>query len=509
MRWVGTIGRMSLWVGYCVGLFLSTVEASAMLELDPATRFERPILFVTTDIGGDPDDMQSMRRLLLYSNDVDIRGILASGSGTPGEVGHPVSRPDLVHDILRDYGLVEETLRQHDPGYPTAESLRKVVVAGDPDRRSSSIRAGASSEGSRFLTRVVDEADRPVYVAVWGGARDLAQALVDVRAERSTEELLRFTGKLRVYAIGDQDGYNQHVNGERVDVAGSGKWIKDNFPDLRYVETNPPEINRMSALFRGMYQNESLGGGYAMTPLVRPDVARMNTEEWLQQNVLTHHGALGAGYPMTGQNPRSDLNTRGIKEGDTPSWFFVLPLGLNDPEFPTYGGWGGRFQHAANNHFTDGEDRHWSDQANEATRRKWTVARWREAYQNDFAARMDWCVKGYGEANHPPALRVMEDDTRQILEKAVEPGKWYTLSAASEDPDGDRVDYHWWVYSEVTGFDQNHITLDGVHEPELRLRIHPGGAGQRVHIILEGTDQGMPALTRYRRVILEVAAAAF
>ena len=31
-----------------------------------------------------------------------------------------------------------------------------------------------------------------------------------------------------------------------------------------------------------------------------------------------------------------------------------------------------------------------------------TIWRWREAYQNDFAARMDWTIKEYKEVNHPP-----------------------------------------------------------------------------------------------------------
>ena len=47
---------------------------------------ERPRLVVLTDIGGDPDDTQSMIRLMTYSNEFEIEGLIASASGTPGEL---------------------------------------------------------------------------------------------------------------------------------------------------------------------------------------------------------------------------------------------------------------------------------------------------------------------------------------------------------------------------------------------------------------------------------------
>ena len=33
---------------------------------------------------------------------------------------------------------------------------------------------------------------------------------------------------------------------------------------------------------------------------------------------------------------------------------------------------------------------------------KATLWRWRDDFQNDFAARMDWTTKPFSEANHPP-----------------------------------------------------------------------------------------------------------
>jgi hypothetical protein len=479
--------------------------AGCMVTRDgPYRSVTRPILFVTTDIGGDPDDQQSMRRLMLYSNEFEIRGLLASASGTPGENKTVSTRPDLILEIIDDFEKVRPSLIKHADGYPEAEALRALVVSGDANRSVGSILPGASTEGSRHLIQVVDEADQKVNVAIWGGARDLAQALCDVRATRSKEELAQFIRKLRVYAIGDQDGYNTVVDGKRVDLSGTGLWIKSNFPDLRYMETNPPKINRYSALFRGMYQNDSKGGTYPVNRLVRAGEETLNNEAWLKKNVLANHGPLGAGYPVVGQNPGSELNTKGVKEGDTPSWFYFLPNGLSDPEFPTWGGWGGRLELDTHNHFMDSQDTHWNEEADEATQRKWTVARWRKAYQNDFAARMDWCVQAFEEANHPPTLGINSDTSLSPLTISAKPGDTISFSATASDPDGDSVSVHWWLYSDVTGVSSEDLTLSGTNSPNLEVEVGSQAAGKQYHLIAEAIDNGVPALTRYRRVILDV-----
>ncbi len=59
----------------------------------------KPRLLVLTDIGGDPDDTQSLVRLLVYSNEFDIEGLIASAAGTPGELRQHIVRPDLIHPV--------------------------------------------------------------------------------------------------------------------------------------------------------------------------------------------------------------------------------------------------------------------------------------------------------------------------------------------------------------------------------------------------------------------------
>lgn len=130
---------------------------------------------------------------------------------------------------------------------------------------------------------------------------------------------------------------------------------------------------------------------------------------WIHQNIQEGHGPLGTEYP----------DVEFLMEGDSPSFLYLIENGLNVPEHPDYGGWGGRYEHytpRTRKWFFEPETRPiWSDTQDEVwspidsqyhTSNHATIWRWREAFQHDFAARMDWCVKSYEEANHPPVPRL-------------------------------------------------------------------------------------------------------
>jgi len=219
-------------------------------------------------------------------------------------------------------------------------------------------------------------------------------------------------------------------------------------------------------------------------------------------------------------------------EGDTPSYLGLLNNGLQSYRRPDWGGWGGRYvyrQPRGETHAiwtqggdlftrvtsqdavkgTDGQE-HVSDQA--------TIWRWREAYQNEFAARMDWTVKDFAHANHNPELVVNGVEGKEILEREATEGETVTLDAkGSSDPDGQAIRYHWWVYREA-GLNASHgADLSITDEDEQRATAHiksacapnwlplrPCRGDGTAHVILEVTDEGTPRLTSYRRVVLKI-----
>ena len=206
----------------------------------------------------------------------------------------------------------------------------------------------------------------------------------------------------------------------------------------------------------------------------------------MEANILNGHGPLCSLYEAKDGAFRS--------EGDSPAFMHQIRVGLRSTEDPTYGGWGGRFvrEKPQSNTWRGAKD---SGDLNKP------IWRWAEAFQNDWAARADWCVKDYDQANHPPIVKLDGP-----LDVKVTPGATVRLSAAnSSDPDGDELRFNWWLYREA-----------GTHLGQVSLSYNRGGAatvttsgtarpGQTLHIICEVTDDGSPELTRYQRVIVEFA----
>lgn len=248
------------------------------------------------------------------------------------------------------------------------------------------------------------------------------------------------------------------------------------------------------------------------------------TNEWLEKHI--RRGPLGKWYPRY----------MFIMEGDTPSFLGLIDNGLNAYRRPDWGGWGGRYvyrQPYGETHpiWTQGGDEfkrvtsqdavvgvdgriHLSDQA--------TIWRWRNAFQNDFAARMNWTVADFAHSNHNPLAVVNGKGGAAPIEMDVTVGKPIVLDASgSTDPDGQKLKFKWFVYPEAGVEDGNlsaltlqgadtarvTVTADAVCRPDWLPVIPCKGTGT-AHVILTVTDDGSPQLTSYRRVILRVHPAA-
>lgn len=474
----------------------------ALASLLPAAAFEKPRTIVLTDISAphqEPDDQQSLIRLLVYANEIDLEGLVATTSTWRRDE----LNPRTIEATIDAYEKVRDHLLVHSPGYPEAFALRAMLTPGQPGYGMESVGEGKSTGGSELIiSRVLDHDDpRPVWIQIWGGANTLAQALFDVRAERPAD-LDRFVSKIRAYDIGGQDD--------------AGAWIAHEFPKLLYLRSNL-QWRSMSYRLDGKWPD----GRGADESLVSP--------EWFTENVRENHGPLGAIYPPA----------KYLHEGDSPALLYVLPNGLSDPEHPDWGGWGGRFSATEKKnvaHVSDSmgdEEKQWQDylMLTDATD-TWTgrelrvgkkgqlgkpkivtyedsvyapLFRWREAVQNDFAARMDWsATPDFAKANHPPVAVVNGKPGREIIRLTAKAGEAFSFdAAASTDPDGDSLKFRWYLYPEA-GTYQADARFGKMEQSSLGFKIPAEAAGKTIHLILEVTDDGVPPLTAYRRMVIEV-----
>jgi len=245
----------------------------------------RPRVIVSSDIGGtDPDDLQSMVHFLLYADMFDVEGLISSPYG-PGRKEH-------ILQVIDRYGVDYPRLRASSPTYPRPDDLRAITKQGAIESAASQ-GFGRSTEGSDWIVRAARRNDpRPLWVLVWGGIDDLAQALHDA------PDILP---RLRVYFVG---GPNKMWSVDAYD------YIEQHHPALRMIEAN--------STYRGWFTGGNQTGEWDNTAFVAAHVVG--------------HGALG--------NFFSSLLGGTIKMGDSPSVGYVLSGTREDPSKP---GWGGQF----------------------------------------------------------------------------------------------------------------------------------------------------------------------
>ena len=434
------------------------------------TAAPKPRLFVLTDISNEPDDEESLVRLLVYANEFDLEGLAATTSTHLRDK----TRADIIHGHIDAYAQVHKNLLLHAPGFPTAERLHSMVVTGQSGLGMTSVGEGRATEGSRALMEAALRPDpRPLWVAVWGGANTLAQSLWDVKYSRTPQELDAVVAKLRVYAISDQDD--------------SSRWLRITFPNLFFVVS--PTTVTSPDYYTSTWSGISGDRHYKTGEMVDFELV---DNPWLTANIIENHGPLGARYPKMVY----------IMEGDTPSFLNLIGNGLASDETPAWGGWGGRYalrQSYGETRpiWTNSRDTVRLADGREHTSNQATVWRWRRAYQHDFAARMDWCVQPRDKANHNPVAVANHVPGKAPLRLVAKPGESVALSSeGSSDPDGNRITTTWMAYPEA-----------GTCAAEIRgaTAVMPKTAKPcTAHIILTVTDDGTPALSAYRRIIVEV-----
>src|SRR5262245_37891511 len=228
-----------------------------------------------------------------------------------------------------------------------------------------------------------------------------------------------------------------------------------------------------------------LGGDESLTSL-----------KWLDEHVRKSHGPLGALYPAktwTEPNPNGAL-----KEGDTPSWFYFRRIALQNPAQPDWGGWGGRFRNAGHGLWRDVPD-----MINGEADARASVWRWRLSFQREFQARLDWCVEDVAHANHPPEIEMDGSPVRSPVVRTAKAGRRLTVSVRAIDRDEDSLTYQWWIYADAGTYAQS-VRLTNEKESAVHIDVPADAAGGSLHLIVEVTDDGSPALTAQARFVLNV-----
>ncbi len=477
---------------------------------------------ITTD--GEVDDMNSVIRFMYYANEVDLKGIVLTssvyhyaGDEQAGISPYRWTGTEWITQFIDAYADVYKNLKVHADGYPAPDFLKKVTKIGNISNVGEMEKI---TDGSEFLKNLILDSDNSdLYIQTWGGTNTTARALKSIQEQyegtASWGSIKKaISNKVIIYIILDQDD-------------SYGNYIAKEWPDIRI-------INDRSNFWRFAY-------AWTLNP---SEVNNLLKGEWLYSNIKTGHGALldhyalmGDGNYIEGELPEEQRGTDEyleshpsynrydfISEGDSPSFLYLFDNGLRSLEDPSYGGWGGRFGKVSDKLFKNTVLDF--DPYTNRYEAEYSLMRWFDDIQNDFAARADWGITAnYKDANHYPKLQIKEG-----LDLSVSPGEQITLHAVATDPDGDQLSYKWWhyfeadTYQEYTGqrpdISENMISINqALGEGEI-----PGGialegsdtnmvtfvvpenakSGDTIHIIAEVVDDGVIPLKRYQRVILTV-----
>jgi hypothetical protein len=412
----------------------------------------RTRVIVTTD--GETDDRCSMIRFLLYANEWDIQGLIHSSSkhhwkgneNVPGKTWTPAAWLDRQLDA---YAEVYPNLKSHDPRYPSADDLRTNVYVGNITLEGEMDLVTAGSQ--RIVDVLLDPDESPVWLQAWGGPNTIARALKTIQEEHPGR-VAEVSRKARIFLITEQDNTFK-------------TYIRPQWPEIQVLRSGAPSFGVIA--YRWQKQQP-------------PELHPYFDGAWMASNILQGHGSLCAMYEARNGAFRS--------EGDTPAFLHVIPTGLRSEAHPSHGGWGGRFAYARNAwRSVDTEDSN-----------PHSILRWAVDFQNDWAARADWCVKDFGDANHEPT--VVLNHGRELSAGA---GDVVSLDATkTTDPDGDALEFRWWFYREASTF-SGAPTIKNDRKARATVTVpETFGGDDEMHFVCTVADKGDPPLSRFARVIV-------
>jgi hypothetical protein len=503
-----------------------------------------PRTIITTD--GEWDDQNSFIRLMYYSNDLDIAGLVYGsanhhwkGDGVHtlqqakdagiltsflGENNQGIPAQSSINQtqwrwpgttwmddfVLNKYSQIYPNLIQQDPNYPTPADLWSKIAVGNVDFDSD---FHADTPGSDLIKQaILDDDTRPLYLEAWGGTNTIARALKSIEDEyKNTSSWPAIQAKVNkkavIAALGMQDNaYKDYIGpnwpGVELIVMGAGPGCTAGQPNFTYC--SPQYWTPLKYGHGPLMDARALYGDGSFHPLGG------NTAS----PITPGPGALGGEITSNGiynyePGPAKDMATWRLYnggaahqrlefagEGDSPTFLFLLNNGLRGRTDLSLGSWGGRYK-TTTNAITYGLTTDLNPYTG-AQATNWTSQRWIAEMQNDFAGRIEWGISPtYAQANHAPVVTVKGDVSGK-------PGKTVAIGAEVSDPDGNKVKLNWAVYTDASTV-TSPVTVQNPTNKNAYLTIPADAkAGQRIVVVLTATDNGLHSLSRYGEVVVTV-----
>lgn len=480
------------------------------------------------------DDQNSLRHFLLYSNEVELQGIVQTSSkfhwqGVPGTDAKKITLEgelsgdknegtydspyrwpgtDWMYRVIDDYEKDYPNLIRHAQGYPTPDYLRSITKIGNIGYKGETEHP---TEGSELIRRaILDNDTRPLYIQVWGGCNTIVRALMDIQAEfgsRPEWPAIRekIAKKIIITACGEQDETYR-------------TYLAEQWPSIQFVKTlqmgsyaypwfQMPEGESKDTLRADFMKRRILNGKSALASGYRTwlDGVRYEGEEEASQFGANPNIAkewFGAGFGLPAGEPYDFLS-----EGDSPTFFPLLGWGFRTLEDFSYGGIAGRYHKVSGEVNSKGEPLNLWDVSKDVYIDRFgnehlTESMWRYVadIQRDFAARVAWAgADTFEKGEHAPALRIEEG-----LNLTAQAGEQLTLHAHALSPDSAAVQVSFRVYTDASASWAAMLCLDVLDNVASFSIPADAEAGDMLHIIVKAQSGGQYRLVHYQQVIITV-----